>query len=383
MILLLASFLPYHLLHAEPYIPQDDAIILEKLPVSRDPQIKKLRELRIQLTETPNILSLAVRLARAYLQLGHTRADPRYDGYAQAALQPWWNIENPPIEVLLIRATLEQRGHNFNQALKDLASVLKIQPHHAQAWLTQAVIHQVQGNYQDSRRSCLPLLPLTNTLVSTTCIANVASLNGQAEESYQSLQDAVSKDISSPPQEKLWAVTLLAEMAARLGNDAEAEHYFQNALGINEKDTYLLGAYSDFLLDQGRPSVVQSLLNGTLKPDGLLLRLTLAEKQLKTATFEKHVTTLKDRFAENRLRGEARHLREEARFALYLLHQPKHALEIAQENWKIQREHWDARILLEAAIQNGDQAAAQPVINSLIYNDTEDSLLKKLAGQLS
>ncbi len=383
MILILPSFVPYQLLHAEPYIPQDDSIILEQLPASRDPKIQELRTLRTQLSKTPNNLILAVSLARAYIQLGRTKADPRYDGYAQAALQPWWDLENPPTDVLLIRATLRQRGHDFDQALKDLARVLKIQPLNAQAWLTQAVIHQVRGNYQDARGSCLPLLRLTNALVATACIANVASLNGQAEESYQSLQEAVAKDISSPPQEKLWAFTLLAEMASRLGNEAEAERHFQVALNIDAHNTYLLGAYSDLLLDQRRPKDVQSLLEGSVMSDGLLLRLALAEQQLDAPTLEHHVTILKARFAENRLRGEARHLREEARFELHLLHQPQHALALAQENWNIQREQWDARILLEAAIQSKSFSVAQPVIHSLISNDTEDIQLKTLIGQLS
>lgn len=387
-ILILSSVFLYQIgkmpiLYAKPYIPQNDSIVLETLPSSRDPHMKALRERRVQLSKDPQNLTLAVHLARAYLQLGHTKADPRYDGYAQAALKPWWNMVQPPPDVLIVRATLRQRRHDFDHALQDLDRVLTVQPNNAQAWLTQAVIHQVRGNYQDARRSCLPLLRLTNTLVSTACIANVASLIGQAKESYQSLKKVIVNDISSPPQEKLWAFTILAEMASRLGKDTEAERHFQDALSVNPRDTYLLGAYSDFLLDQGRPAEVQSLLDGTFKTDGLLLRIALAEQQLDTPTFAQHVNTLKARFTENRLRGEARHLRDEARFTLYLLHQPNQALELAQENWNIQREHWDARILLEASLHSGHHSAAKPVIHSLVSNKTEDIRLKKLAGQLS
>ncbi|MGB0911316.1 MAG: tetratricopeptide repeat protein [Nitrospirales bacterium] len=386
-VLILSSALPYpndniSNLLAKPYIPESNSVVLETLPASRDPQIKNLHSLRNQLSKTPNDLALAIRLARAYLQLGHTKADPRYDGYAQAALAPWWSKENPPPDVLILRATLRQRRHDFDQALKDLTQVLTVQPNNPQAWLTQAVIQQVQGNYRDARRSCLPLLRLTSSLISTACMANASSLNSQAEENYQSLEKVVSNAIDSASQEKLWALTLLAEMASRLGNDASAERHFLEALNIDEKDNYLLGAYSDFLLEHRRATEVQALLEGTVKSDGLLLRLALAEQQLNTSKLEKHVSLLKARFAENELRGEARHLREEARFSLHLLHQPTQALALAQKNWDIQREHWDARILLEAAIQSENHSAAQPVIDALIANDTEDTQLKRLIGQL-
>ncbi|GJL54886.1 MAG: hypothetical protein NPIRA02_20180 [Nitrospirales bacterium] len=370
-------------LYAEPYIPQDDSVVLEQLPVSRDPQIKKLRRLRTQLSKHPEDLTLAVQLARAYLHLGQTKADPRYDGYAKSALASWWNMTQPPPEVLILRATLRQRQHDFDRALQDLSLVINDQSNHAQAWLTRAVIYQVRGNYQDARQSCLPLLRLTNTLISTACLANAMSMNGHALESYHSLQRSIEQDSSSTPQEKLWALTILAETATRLGKYPEAEQYFQEALTIEREDTYLLGAYSDFLLDQGRPKDVHVLLKNQTLPDGLLLRLTLAEHQLNSSTRDKHVETLKARFAENRLRGEARHLREEARFTLHLLHQPKHALKLALENWNIQREPWDARMVLETSLLSGDRSAAQPVLNWLSSNNLEDTQLQKLIGPLS
>ena len=368
---------------AEPYIPKDDSVVLEQLAASGDPQIKKLRRLRTQLSKHSKDLTLAIQVARAYLQLGRIKTDPRYDGYAKSVLEPWWNMVQPPPEVLILRATLRQRRHDFDSALQDLDRVLTIQPRYAQAWLTKAVIHQVRGNYHDARRSCLLLRRLTNTLLSTTCIANAIGLNGQALESYHLLQKSIKEDSSSIPQEKLWALTILAETAARLGKYSEAEQYFQEALRIDREDTYLLGAYSDFLLDQRRPTDVQPLLENRVLSDGLLLRLALAEQELNASTLERRVKTLKARFAENRLREEARHLREESRFLLHLLHQPEQALKLAQENWNIQREPWDVRIVLEAALQSGDQAAAQPVLDWVTSKHLEDVQLKTLIRKLS
>ncbi|HBP88000.1 MAG TPA: hypothetical protein DD706_09915 [Nitrospiraceae bacterium] len=369
--------------HAKPYIPDSDSLVLEHIPLSGTPQMRQLRAARLELSRDPQNLALAVRLARQLVELGRAEADPRYDSYAQAALRFWWNSSKPPTEVLFIRALLRQRSHHFDEALKDLTQVLQNQPHHAQAWLTRSVIYQVRGDYQNARQNCRPLLRLTDSLVTTTCIANVTSLNGQAEESYKGLLNQLSSTSSPDPQKALWASILLAETAARLGNSSSAEAHFQQALSLGLRDTYLLGAYSDWLLDQNRPADVQALLRDDLHPDGLLLRMALAAQQLTNDQLLPFIVDLTARFTNSRLRGDTRHLREEARFTLHLLKQPKRALQLAQENWKMQREPWDARILLEAALQSGNPTAAQPVLDWLETVKLEDQQIRTLVEQFS
>jgi len=73
-------------------------------------------------------LPLALRVAQGYLALGRVTGDPRYAGYAEAALGPWWRLDQAPQEVLVVRATLRQRAHQFDAALADLAAVLKANP---------------------------------------------------------------------------------------------------------------------------------------------------------------------------------------------------------------------------------------------------------------
>jgi hypothetical protein len=50
------------------------------------------------------------------------------------------------------------------------------------------------------------------------------------------------------------------------------------------------------------------------------------------------------------MRGDRVHIREEARFTLHLLNDPKTALKFAEENWQVQKEPADIRILLESAL---------------------------------
>jgi hypothetical protein len=83
-----------------PFIPESDSQALEHLPfTANDPVMGELRALRDQLKDQPDNLPLAVRLARGYLELGRVTGDPRYAGYAQAALNPWWDLKQPPEQI--------------------------------------------------------------------------------------------------------------------------------------------------------------------------------------------------------------------------------------------------------------------------------------------
>jgi thioredoxin-like negative regulator of GroEL len=157
-----------------PFVPQSDNQILEHLPFApNDPVIRELGALRDRLKNEPHDLPLAVRLAQAYLELGRVTGDPRYSGYAQAALAPWWDLNQPPDAILVLRATLRQRTHQFDAALKDLAEVLARNPRNAQARLTRATVLQEQGAYDAAREECLALKNLTGELTWTACLMSV------------------------------------------------------------------------------------------------------------------------------------------------------------------------------------------------------------------
>jgi hypothetical protein len=90
------------------------------------------------------------------------------------------------------------------------------------------------------------------------------------------------------------------------------------------------------------------------------------------------VRQLEDRFAASRLRGDQVHLREEARFTLHLLDAPQEALKLARENWQVQKEPADLRILLEAALAAHDTAAVDLVRDWLRNSRLEDVQLQSL-----
>jgi tetratricopeptide (TPR) repeat protein len=368
--------------YPEPYLPMDDAQVLERLSFKgSDPVARELAILRTNVRQHPRNLESAAKLAARYIDQGRSEGDPRFIGQAQAVLSPWWNEATPPPETLLLRATIRQNAHEFTKALADLDQVLTIEPTNAQAWLTKAAILQVQARYDEARRACQRLARLAAAHVLLGCLSDIAAITGQSIKARELLQPMLA-DQKLIGRERIWITTILAETSARIGAIRDAEQYFAEAFKVGIKEQYLLSAYADFLLDQGRHQDVVSLLRSETRADGLLLRLALAEQALGIPSSKHHITELAARFAASRERGTSVHVREEARFTLALLKDAKQALPLAQANWNVQREPADARILLETALASRNRAAAQAAIEWLKTNHVEDFRLQQLAKQI-
>jgi hypothetical protein len=132
------------------------------------------------------------------------------------------------------------------------------------------------------------------------------------------------------------------------------------------------------LLDNGRPQEVVALLRDKTAADPLLLRYALALQAQRSKELPAQVEQLRDRFDASRLRGDRVHLREEARFTLHLLNASQAALTLAQENWQVQKEPADVRILLEAVLAADDAAAVDGVREWLKNSRLEDAELQRI-----
>ena len=368
---------------AAPFVPQADDQVLENLPLRpNDPVAREMRKLREQLRADPRNVTIATALASRYYGLVGEEGDPRYLGYAQAALAPWWDMPEPPVEVQVLRAGLAQFRHDFNGALSDLSSVLRRDPDHAQARALRATIHIVQARYQEANADCVRLRGITSELIAVACGAMVDGLTGKLASAHDRLADTLAAHPEATAAEKLWVLIRLAEMAQRQDRPLAAESYFRQALSLGITDTFLLAAYADFLLDHKRYGEVVAMLKDRTPSDGLLLRLVLAETRLNLPVAEAHAGILAARYEAAQLRGDTVHQQEEARFRLQVYHDEKSALFLAQENWKVQKEPRDARILLDAALAAKSPAAAAPVVQWLRASGIEDARLRDLARQL-
>jgi len=361
----------------------DDAEVLERLPLRpRDPAWGQLRSLRAASLAAPADPGAAAPLARRYFELALAEGDPRYVGYAQAALTPWTADSHAPAEILVLRALLRQYRHDFEGALADLAQAVQVDPQNEEARAWRAAIFMVRADYPAARRECDALAPLTDELRAAGCHAYLDATTGAARSAYATLRSALERAPQSGPAQRLWILTRLAEMSVRLGDAPGAERHFKSALALGRNDNFLLAAYADFLLEQRRPREVVALLKDWVRSDTLLLRLALAERALGLPEAALHTRVLGERFAAEALRGERLHLAEEARYLLELRGDPVAALAAAAENWKSQREPRDALVLLQAAQAAGDPAAAAPVLDWLRRSGFEDPHMKNLAASL-
>jgi tetratricopeptide (TPR) repeat protein len=366
---------------ATPFIPKSDDQILERLRVNvGDVAARELRDLRGQLQQNPNNLSLAVTLARKYIERARSDADPRYNGRAQAVLVPWWKLESPPESVVVLRATLKQNMHDFKGALIDLDLAAKLDPRDPQIWVTRSVIQTVLGDLTEAKRSCLPLFQTSSELVAVTCVANAASLNGQAAKAFQTLEQVLRDNQQASESEKSWATGTLVETAARLQRP-DADMRFQAALQKDSSDTYLKAAYVDYLLEKNQAARALPFVQNT-KADALLLRRVLVEKILNLRTYSQFRDQMASRIAASHARGDTVHRREEAIFALHVLSNPTQALTLARANWLVQHEPLDAKILLEAAIAARQFEAAKPVLDWFNTTKLEDVRIAKLVAQV-
>lgn len=184
---------------AAPYTPSSGGQVLERLPGGLAPARRELQGLRAALAAKPGDLTLATTLAQRYIEQSRRDGDPRYLGYAQAALAPWWSQPQPPSPVLVLRATLRQSTHQFGPALTDLDVVLKRDSGNSQAWLTRATVQLITGDFPGARASCMRLYSRAPELVVQACLASVGSISGQAGASYERLRQTYIARSDSPP----------------------------------------------------------------------------------------------------------------------------------------------------------------------------------------
>lgn len=371
---------------AETYLPASDDEVLETLPSTLFAQDDELTQNRQQLAEDPKNLDLAITIAARYVQLGKQEGDPRFYGYARAALQPWWDEPSPPSSVLKLRAELLETDHDYVAAVADLRRVVKKKPRDVQAWIELANILRVQGKYEEMNKARGSLSEFASPIEVMYVNIPYLAATRRAEAGYAQLAKQLPLARSQYPETLPWILTWQAEIARALGRDEEAEAHYREGLELNSGPSYLLRSYADFLLDRDRPEEALTLVQDQTTDTGCLLRAAIAAKRAgNVQQAEKWQQDLADRFEEIRLRGSEPHGRFESRWALELKNDPELALELALANWEKQKEARDTRNVLEAAIAAEKRAVAKPVMDFLKEHGTQDvqfdPLLEQLEGE--
>ena len=153
----------------EPYVPATGEQVLLRVAPDDSEAASRVRALREAARAAPGDVDAAVRFAHAAIERARATADPRWYGQAESVLVHWEDAPSTPVAIRVLRATIAQHRHRFEQALAELDAVIVKQPGHPQARVTRAVIHSVQARYQQALRDCAALLRV-GELLTTTCI---------------------------------------------------------------------------------------------------------------------------------------------------------------------------------------------------------------------
>jgi tetratricopeptide (TPR) repeat protein len=340
--------------HAGPYMPNSTDTVLAELPAGThhaDVAARRLAQSRVD---------VAIPLAQFYIQQARLSGDLRYLGYAEAVLTPWVKQTPALPDVLVLQATLQQSRHEFSASLATLERALAVRPRDPQALLIRATVLRVLGRYPEAAKACEQFSALVEPRLGTLCVQSLRGLNGHLESAYSALLQVSSQGWLN--SEKSWLYSELGEMAVRLGRDADAQHWFQTDLSLVSTDVYVRAAYADLLLRQGRPEDVLTLLRGLESFEPLLLRIAIAQRQLRDPRQAQSAARLQAAFTAEEQRGEAVHRREQARFLLEVQSQPRLSLAVALENWSVQREPDDVLVLVNAAKAAGSPDEAEAAL---------------------
>lgn len=367
---------------AVPLTPKTDDEVVETLP-TLGAFAAEQRTLRRQLAAQPRDAATALALSKSTLARARNDGDARLAGQALGVLRAWDGDDQAPIEIRLQRATLLQHLHQFDAATKELEGVLREQPRHAQALLTLATIHRVQGRYEESDAACARLSAAGQPLYGGACTAENRALRGEFDAARRRLESLVNQ-VPGNPGWAAWIRTTLGELELRAGRRDAAVAQLQAALRL-ERDPYTRLALVDALIEGRRFTEAQALLAEAGDGDAALLRRAIVAQALGTADAAAQKRALAERYAQAALRPEAAavHARERARFALEVEREPQRALELARSNLKTQREAIDLVLMDRAARAAGD-AAAQAEVAALAQRiGLRDARLGPAAGNAS
>jgi len=377
--LLLSLLLLSSTADADAYIPKRDDTVLEELPASwHSAEADSEHKWRQALTANPTNINAATQLARHYINNARQHNDPRFYGYAEQVLSPWNDAPSVPPMVLLLRATIKQHFHQFEQALNDLDHVLQIEPNNAQAWLTRASISQVTGHPLDAAKNCTILLKLTEPLVAVACLSRALSTSGYTQEAYKQLHAAYNNARNPSIDTKVWALSILADIAYQLDNIDSASQHYRDALALSPGNTQVMLHFTDFLIEQQQYNTAHQILHKKTNHNGLLLRLVITEGALNHPDLLLHRDLLNTRLTEEIRWNSYVSLRDQSRFHLAIQGNPGKALIFAQRNWQQQKELADLKLLLTAAIAAKKPETAISAIQWAQQHQIKDEKLNRL-----
>jgi len=258
--------------------PSRDDEVLEVLPaVTRQ---RPARAASAAKTADPAAAALQ---ARQDIAVARQTGDTRYWGRAQAALAPWWDRPDAPVDLAVLQATVQQGRHEFEASRKVLTAALARAPGHAQGWLNLAALERLSARYTEALAACEAVARAGQALYAAACQLETRSLQGQHPSSARGLQTLIAQ--TADATQRSWLLSLLAESHERAGQDKAAADAYSRSLALGP-DLYTSIALSDLLLRTGKTLQALQVLAPLPETDAVVLRRAAAWRRLGDARWK-------------------------------------------------------------------------------------------------
>lgn len=355
---------------AAPYKPMsvDDVVVevphsITTLNRQRNGGINKLYGEKTPQTSEAGSLTLALENARHYITLAKKTHNNRWYGFAQSALKPWWNKSKDNQELALIKAHLYLLKHQFESALSVLNQVLNRRQRHPEALTMRANTYIMLGQYNQAMSDCQQVAFTSSPVLGVNCLARVKSLSGSGQDALKQVLSVLNTNLNLSALEKFETHLNAAIFAHRLNQVTLAKVHYSLSYAINPNDRFLMGNYTDFLIEQAQWSLLGRIIDKDSNVLDQRIKLAIYLNEIDTQSISPLVAMIDQEFQHLKsVNSEFPH-KEYARYLLALKQEPSSALNSAFKNWKIQQDPSSALLILRCALASRNRSLAQPVID--------------------
>lgn len=355
---------------AERFRPAAPDFVVLQVPARASNDPIAVLEQRVALS--PEDQSSAAELAALYVQRARERREMRYFGRAETLLQPWVGRLDALSATLRVQADILQNRHDFAGALVLLDRAIRRDSRDVSARLMRASIHLVQGKLSQARGDCAVVLGAGESAVGTACLAQVLGDSGQLEKAQALLETVLARQ-ELRDELRGWMYGLQADFADRVGNRRRAESLLREAMKVTPANEGVRSMLADLLIDRGALREALAIVDLPAPSIGLLARKARIQTLSNAGGLDHTRAQIEGLLSLAERRGERPHLREEALIALDVERDAERALTLAKQNFEVQRETVDLRLLARAARARGDREGLEIVARWMRETGFEDS----------
>jgi hypothetical protein len=265
----------------------------------------------------------------------------------------------------LTKAQLMQHRHAFDDALHLLDALLAENGRAVDARLMRAQILVQQLRPREAMQDCVALQSRVSLVIFATCTAQARAGLGDLRGAYALLRVALAQAASTQARNngdvdtgavRSWSTGVAGELAQRLGDEAAAGSWYEEAWRSSSDSHFARMNYADWLLARQRHAEAASVVASYRSPADRL-RQVLAQRDANTT----EAARLRLAWSEATARGENAHLLDLARYTWELTPYRREALIQARAAFAQRHDADSARWLFQMAQTLNDRVALDEV----------------------